>query len=299
MLTLLATILASSVPSPVTAQGDRPRVAVSTALLADVARNVAGEEANVFSVMPENANSHTWEPSPQDLVGVTEADTFVSIGADIEPFVERGGRRRTVSEAGIPELVITDRVELIEVDKVIDRGDHVHDPREGDPHIWLDPTTVVAALPAFGAHPSALDPAGAAEYETNAAAYPAALTALDDELQTDFAAIPPERRALMVFYGAYTSCAARYGFEVIGVVLQNPDAEISAQEVVDLRNIIAEYDVPVIFAEPRFASEILDVLVRESGVEIGESLADAFADRVTSYGDLMRYNRDSLVTHLR
>ncbi len=298
VLAFLATSLASFGPSPISAQDDRPRVAVSTPLLADIVRNVAGEEADVFSVMPENADPHTWEASPHDLARVTEADSFVSIGANLEPFIESGGWRRTVSEAEIPELVITDHVELIEVDRVIDHGDHVHDLREGDPHVWLDPTKIVAALPAIGAHLSALDPDGAGAYETNVATYAAALTALDHELQTAFEAIPLERRALIVFHDAYTYFAARYGFEVIGVVLQNPDAEISAQEVVDLLDIIAEYDVPVIFAEPQFDTEILDIFVQESGVEIGELLTDAFAGRVTSYVGLMRYNRDSLLTHL-
>jgi len=248
--------------------------------------------------MPESADPHTWEPSPQDLVGVTEADTFVSIGAHLEPFVESGGWRRTVSEAGIAELIVTDHVALIEVDRAIDHGDHVHDLREGDPHIWLDPAKVIEVLPAIGAHLAGLDPETAGVYEANVAAYAATLAALDDELETSFAAIPADRRILVVFHDAYTYFAARYGFEVIGVVFRNPEAEISAREVVELQDVIAEYDVSVIFAEPQFDGGILEVFVQENGVEIGELLTDAFADRVTTYVDLMRYNRDSLVTHL-
>lgn len=295
---ILFAILAPSGQPAAAAQADRLQVAVSTPLLADIVRNVAGDAADVFSVMPEDADPHTWEPTPGDLVRVTEADTFISIGANLEPFVESGGWRRTVQDAGIAELVVTDHVELIEVDTVIDHGDHVHDLREGDPHIWLDPTKVVAALPAIGAHLGELDPDAAGAYEANVATYTATLTALDAEIEQSFAAIPPERRALIVFHDAYTYFAARYGFEVIGVVLQNPEAEISAREVVELQDVISEHDVPVIFAEPQFNQEILDVFVRESGVEIGELLSDAFAGRVGTYVELMRFNRDSLVRHL-
>ncbi|MDQ3443296.1 MAG: metal ABC transporter substrate-binding protein [Chloroflexota bacterium] len=217
-----------------TAEDDPLRIAVSTPLLADIVQNVTGERAEVFSIMPGNADPHTWEASPQDIVRVTEADTFISIGANLEPFVESGGWRRAVVDGGVSQLVIADHVELIEVDKVIDHGDHVHDLRAGDPHIWLDPTKVIEALPAIAGHLSGLDPNGAPEYDVNAATFATLLTELDAELEASFAAIPPEQRVLVVFHDAYTYFAARYGFEVVGVVVQNPEVEISAQEVVEL-----------------------------------------------------------------
>ncbi len=281
-----------------TGQEARLRVAVSTPLLADIVQNVAGERAEVFSIMPENADPHTWEASPQDIVRVTEANTFISIGANLEPFVESGGWRRAVVDGGVSQLVIADHVELIEVDKVIDHGDHVHDLRAGDPHIWLDPTKVIEALPAIAGHLSGLDPNGAPEYDVNAATFATLLTELDAELEASFAAIPPEQRVLVVFHDAYTYFAARYGFEVVGVVVQNPEVEISAQEVVELQRIIDDRDVAVIFAEPQFNIEILDIFVDASGVEVGELLTDAFSGRVVSYIGLMRFNRDSLVQHL-
>lgn len=299
-LMLLLTLLVSLAvfPSPTGAQEERLQIAVSMPLLADIVRNVAGDQADVFSIMPENADPHTWEASPQDMVRVSEADTFISIGAHLEPFVESGGWRRAVSDAGIPELVLADHVDLVAVDKVIDHGDHVHDLREGDPHFWLDPTKVMSSLPVISAHLAAIDPANSEPYDANVLTYTAELEVLDQELQDSFAAIPAERRVLVVFHDAYTYFAARYGFEVVGVVLQNPQAEISAQEVVELQGIIEEYAVPVIFAEPQFNTEVLEVFVAENGVEIGTLLTDAFAGEVDSYVELMQYNRDSLVNHL-
>lgn len=290
--------LGSTFVGQVAAQDDRLQIAVSTPLLADIVRNVAGDAAEVFSVIPDNADPHTWEAAPQDLVRVSDADSFVSIGAHLEPFVESGGWRRAVIDAGVPQLVVADHVALIEVDKVIDHGDHVHDLREGDPHIWLDPNKVIEALPAIAGHLAEIDPGNAAAYRANAEAYAAALRQLDAELEASFRAIPAERRTLVVFHDAYTYFAARYGFEVVGVVLKNPEAEVSAQELAELQDIIAEHDIPVVFAEPQFNTDVLDVLVADTGIAVGELLTDAFADRVTTYVELMRYNRDSLVAHL-
>lgn len=280
------------------AQDARLQIAVSTPLLADIVRNVAGDEVDVFSVMPESADPHTWEAAPSDIVRATEADSFISIGAHLEPFVESGGWRRAIVDGGVPQLILADHVDLIEIDKVIDHGDHVHDLREGDPHFWLDPGRVIEALPAIASHLATIKPASSSVFEANAAAYTTALQELDAELAESFTAIPAERRVLVVFHDAYTYFAARYDFEVIGVVLKNPDAEISAQEVVELQEIIEANNVPVVFAEPQFNTDILQVFVEENGVAIGELLTDSFGDRVDSYIELMRFNRDSLVTHL-
>lgn len=137
---LILVLLVLSIPLPAStpvasAQDDRLVVAVSTPILADIVANVAGDNAQVYSVIPPMADPHTWEPSPQDMVRVAESDTFMYMGASLEPFIESGGWRRAVSEAGIPQLTLADQMELIEIDKVIDHGDHVHDLREGDPHV--------------------------------------------------------------------------------------------------------------------------------------------------------------------
>jgi manganese/iron transport system substrate-binding protein len=295
---LLALTLAMPIVGPSAAQEDPIQIAASTPILADIVQNVTGDRAEVFSIMPVNADPHTWEASPQDIMRVTEADSFISIGAHLEPFVESGGWRRAVMDAGVPQLVLTDHVDLIEVDMVIDHGDHVHDLRGGDPHIWLDPTKVIESIPAIVAHLSEIDPDGAATYEANAATFTSELEALDTELAESFAAIPDDRRVLVVFHDAFRYFAARYGFEIVGVVIQNPEVEISAQEVVELQKVIAEYDIPAIFAEPQFNPDILETIIAGEDVAIGTLLTDTFTEEITTYVDLMRFNRDSIVEFL-
>ncbi|MGN6031355.1 MAG: metal ABC transporter substrate-binding protein, partial [Thermomicrobiales bacterium] len=210
-------------------------IAASVPLLADIVANVAGDRATVFPIMPDSADPHTWEASPQDMIRVTEADSFISVGHHLEPFVEAGGWRRAVKEAGIPELEVTDHIALIEIDRVIDHGDHTHDLREGDPHFWLDPLKVVEAIPAIRDHLIALDPEGEAAYTEHASAYTREVEALHDDLAASFAAIPEDRRVLVVFHDAFTYFAARYEFEIVGVVMPNAEeGEVSAQEMADL-----------------------------------------------------------------
>ncbi len=305
---LLSTLLASrgrsasheavAQSTPLSTQHSGFTVAVSTPILADIVANVAGELAAVYSVMPAMVDPHTWEATPQDLQRVTESDTFISMGASLEPFVESGGWRRAVRDAAIPELVLADEIELIPVDKVIDHGDHTHDLREGDPHVWLDPRKVIELLPIVAMHLADLDRTNAEAYASQAAAYAGQLEELDAELERDLATIPDDRRKLIVFHDVYTYFAARYDFEVIGVVLRNPNTEVSARELAELGDTILETGMNVIFAEPQLLADVLTVFVDEYDVVIGELMTDSFAGDVSTYMELMRFNRDSLVEHL-
>lgn len=293
----LATARTAAAQTPVATDG--LLIAASMPILADIVQNVAGTRSTVFSVMPDNADPHTWEASAQDIVAAIEADTFISIGKHLEPFVEAGGWRRALADASIEEFAVADHVEVIVIDKVIDHGDHVHDLREGDPHIWLDPLKVIEAIPAIRDHLAARDPDGATIYAEAADAYLGELEVLHEELARDLATIPEERRVLNVFHDAFTYFAERYDFRVASIVIKHPEAgDVSAKEIAEIQQTIEETDVRVIFAEPQFNTDILTIFVEEQGVVIGELLTDAFADRVDTYLDLMRFDRDSLVTYL-
>lgn len=249
-------------------------------------------------MIPAEGDPHTYEATPRDILAVGEANAFVSMGKSLEPFMEAGAWRRAVREAGIPELTIDDEMELIAVDKVIDHGDHVHDLREGDPHVWLDPLKTVEMVAVIAAFLAEIDPEGAEGYAATAAGYEETPRALHGEMEEGLARIPEERRKLVVFHDAYTYFAARYGFEIVGMVLKNPGAEASAKEVAALKETIEEAGVTVVFGEPRFNTDVLEVVVAETGVEIGVLLTDSFAGEVDGYVEMMRFNLESLTSHL-
>ncbi len=274
------------------------RLLVSTPLFADIVANVAGDRAAIWSVTPEGADPHTYEAVARDLTRVSDSDAFIFMGAHLEPFIESGAWRRAVNDAGIPVLEIATHLDLIESDLVIDHGDHVHDLRDGDPHVWLDPLRVVEMTHVIEAFLSELDPEGTSIYAEHGDAYREALLALHEEIVEGVAGIAPDRRKLVVFHDAYTYFAERYDFDVIGVVLKQPQGEPSAQEFRELVDVIESEGVSVVFAEPQFNTAILVGIVQQTGVAIGELLTDAFAGRVDSYLELMRFNLESLVTHL-
>ena len=274
-------------------------VAVSTPVIADIVRNVAGERADeVYSMVPQNADPHSWEPSPKDMTRAMESSTFVYMGASLEPFVESGGWRRAVDDAGIPVLMLSEYIDLIQIDETIDHGDHVHDLRASDPHVWLDPRMVLSIIAVIETHLAIIDPDGSADYSDSAGRYTSEIADLEVELERDLLSIPDDRRKLVVFHDAYRYFAARYDFEVIGVVMPNLDGEPAAKDIVDLLSIIDQSGVGVVFAEPQFGDDVLSLFEAESQLVVGMLMSDSFTNDVSTYVELMRFNRDSLVAHL-
>ncbi|MBI1298492.1 zinc ABC transporter substrate-binding protein [bacterium] len=277
----------------------RLQVAASFPVLADIVANVAGDRADVWSVIPVGADPHTFQTAPQDVVRMSDSDLLVFIGANFERFTESGVWRRAARDAEIPVLVVADHIELIKIDKVIDHGDHVHDLRDGDPHVWLDPRKVMEMIPAIVDALSAQDPDGADAYAANGDRYLEELTLLDAELEASIARIDPARRKLVVHHDAYTYFAARFGFDVVGYVVRNPGTEEpSAASVAELSDQIAASGVDVVFREPQFNAKILEVLAQDHGIRVGLLLTDTFIDGVDSYVDLMRFNIESLLSYL-
>lgn len=301
--TLIGTVVAAPVALPLgrTAAQNKISIATSMPILQDIVSNIAGDRAEVFSILPANADPHTWEATPDDMVRLSKADAFVFIGADLEPFVESGGWRRTVTDNTIAELQVTDVVDLIEVDEEDAEEDHEghdHAASGNDPHFWLDPLKTMQAVPAIAEFLAGLDSANADAYSANGETYASELDALHVDLEDTLAVIPDDRRKLLVLHDAYSYFAARYHFEIIGIVLENPDAEISAQEVVDLLNVVEESGVNVVFSEPQLNVSELELLAEQGDVEIAVLLTDSFAEGVDSYIELMQFNRDQLVKYL-
>ena len=275
-----------------------PELAVSIPIFADTVGRIAGDRFTVWPVAPPGTDPHTYEATPRDIVRMTKSAGFIFMGASNEAFIESGGWRRAARDSGMPQLEYAQVVDLIEVDRIIDHGDHVHDLRDGDPHIWLDPMKVIETIDPTVAFLASIDPEGADVFRVNGEQLRTDLLALDAELEAGLAVIPPERRKLVVFHNAYTYFAARYGFEVVEYVIKAPGSEPSAREIAAIHQTIREAGINAVFAEPQFDARILERIAEDRGIRVGLLLTDTFTDDVEDYFALMRHNMRELVRHL-
>jgi ABC-type Zn uptake system ZnuABC Zn-binding protein ZnuA len=276
----------------------RVRVAVSFVVLEDIVRNIAGDEVETWSVVPGGVDTHTYEATPADLVRLSDSDGLILIGAHNERFIETGGFRRAARDANLKQLVVTEHVDLIMVDRVVDHGDHVHDLRDGDPHVWLDPRKTIEMMGAIVEFLSELKPEAGEQFAAKADRYRETLEQLDRDIAAELSVIPAERRKLVVAHNAYTYFAERYGFTVLDVVIKAAGADPSAREYARLHEVVEAHQVPAVFAEPQFDSPLLERLAEDRSIRVGVLLADSFTDGVSSYEQMLRFNARSLVEHL-
>src|ERR1043165_4695716 len=106
IFSLLLTGTLSSCGSP------RPDILTTTTILADVARNVAGDELVTQSLLPFGADPHSYQPVPQDTKKVNEAKVLVVNGAgyerSLETLLANAGDKKELIEASSGLRLLTD-----------------------------------------------------------------------------------------------------------------------------------------------------------------------------------------------
>lgn len=183
--------------------------------------------------------------------------------------------------------------------------EHGHSHGEFDPHIWHDPNNAKLMVEVIRDALVSADPANAAVYQANAAAYLGELTELDAFITAEVAKLPAERRKLVTTHDTFGYFAERYGFEVVGTALGSVSTEAadpSAGALADLVLQIRAAGVPAIFAENIANPTLMETIAREAGVQLAPTLyTDALGEPGSAgatYIEMVRANVTTIVTAL-
>jgi manganese/iron transport system substrate-binding protein len=272
-----------------------PRVVTSTSVFADLVQHVGGDRlAAVQSVVPAGVDVEDYDPRPGDLQTIAQANLLVMNGLALDRWVPK-----LVESAnpGVTTLVLSDGLPVLGVGASEDEDI----AGNGNPHFWLDPNYAKVYVQKIHDQLVAIDPDGAAIYDSNTTAYLAQLDALDQWIQQQVASVRPEDRKLVTFHEAYPYFAARYGFELIGVITPSPGQEPSAGELAQLIDTVRAAHVKAVFSEAQFSPRLTQTLAQEAGVQqvisdlYNDSLGDPPAD---SYIGMMHYNVERIVQAL-
>jgi ABC-type Zn uptake system ZnuABC Zn-binding protein ZnuA len=285
-LALVAGACSSGGSSP--SAGEGLRVVTTTTVFADIVQNVGGERISVESIIPAGVGPEDYEPRPDDARKLAEARLIVKNGVGLDDFVDKLIDANT---EGTPLLTLADGIPAIEIDG------------EPNPHFWLDPTLVRDHyLPAIATKLSQIDPAGKATFEANASAYAGRLDELDAALKAKVETIPTPNRKLVTFHDAFPYFARHFGFELVGVVLQNVGQEPTAADLADLVGRVRAAGVKAVFSEAQFSPKLAQTLADEAGIErvvttlYTDALGPAPAD---TYLGMMTWNVDQVAQALR
>jgi zinc/manganese transport system substrate-binding protein/manganese/iron transport system substrate-binding protein len=268
---------------------DGLKVVTTTTVFADIVQNVGGSRVSATSIIPPGVGPEDYEPKPDDAKKLADAKLIVSNGVGLDDFLNDLLASGTGGET--PHLVLGDGIPVMTVDG------------EENPHFWLDPTLVKQYyLPAIATMLTELDPDGKATFEANAASYGAQIDALDTELKAKVNTIPAANRKLVTFHDAFPYFAKHYGFELVGIILENVGQEPSAADLAALVEKVKAAGVTAVFSEAQFNPKLSETLAQEAGITnvvttlYNDALGPAPAD---TYLGMMRWNVDQIVPALK
>ena len=285
----LAVVLAAC-SSPAGPADDRPVVLTTFTVLADIARNVAGDDLRVESITKPGAEIHGYEPTPGDLRAAAEADLILDNGLGLEAWFDR-----FVSELDVPHVVVSEGVETIEIESDAYAG-------RPNPHAWMSPLNAQVYAGNMAEAFAELDPENAADYRANAEAYAAELQAVQDEFVAQLATLPASERALVTCEGAFSYLARDAGLTEHYIWPVNAEQQATPQQIAAAIDVVRERDVPAVFCESTVSDAPMQRVVEATGARFGGTLyVDSLSEAdgpVPTYLDLIRHDVDTIVAAL-
>ena len=269
----------------------KPEVLTTFTVLADLARNVAGDRLRVQSIVKPGSEIHGYQPTPSDIERASQADLIVENGLGLELWA----RKFTANAGNIPSVTLSEGMDPLLIEEDAYAG-------KPNPHAWMSPQRTMAYVDQLEQAFRRLDPAGAEQFSANAAAYKQQLQDLDDELRSALDAIPAERRVLVSCEGAFTYLARDYGLDEAYLWPVNAESQVTPKRMARLINTVRDRQIPAIFCESTVSDKAQRQVAAESGARFGgtfyvDSLSAAEGPAPTLL-DLQRHNVALLIDGL-
>jgi ABC-type Zn uptake system ZnuABC Zn-binding protein ZnuA len=260
------------------------RIVATTTTLASIARGAVGGVPDVRSLVPVGVSPEDFQPSPDTIAAVREADILVENGAGLDGWLDA-----TIHNAANQRLRIVVCTDGLAV-------------RDGNPHLWMDPE--LARRYAAKVRDAAVetDAPRAAAYRTAAARYDGVLAALTARTARKVATIPPARRTMIVFHNAFDYYARRFGLRIVGAIEPLAGAEPNPAHMADLVRLARAQHVPAVFAEHEYSDKLARALAESAGgLKIAFLYDDSLgtAPGVDTYVGMIDTDTDAIVSALR
>jgi zinc/manganese transport system substrate-binding protein len=282
------------------------KVIASFSILGDMVKNVGGDRVEVTTLVGPNGDAHVFEPTPAAAKAVSQADLVIVNGLGLEGWMER--LIKTSGYKG-PVVVATKGIKPREMSGEED-GDYEPAAKPGhkhehkiDPHAWQNLANGQIYVEDIAAGLKAVDPAGASNYQANAAAYKAKLAELDKWVKTEFSSIPKPQRRMITSHDAFGYLGAAYGVTILSPMGVSTESEPSAGGVANLIKQIRQEKIAAVFIENVSDPRLVEQISKESGVKLGGELySDALSKPegpAPTYIDMFKNNVTNMVAAMR
>ncbi|MGA0598740.1 metal ABC transporter substrate-binding protein [Enterovirga sp. CN4-39] len=260
-------------------------------VIADIARNVAGDVAVVESITKPGAEIHNYQPTPGDIKRAQGAQLIFWNGLNLELWFEKFFQNLK----NVPSVVVSDGIEPMGIAE----GPYTGKP---NPHAWMSPSAALIYVDnirdAFGKH----DPKNAEAYKANAEAYKAKIRAVIDPIKAELAKLPEQKRWLVSSEGAFSYLARDFGLKELYLWPINADQQGTPQQIRKVIDAVRKNKITVVFSESTVSPDPAKQIARETGARYGgvlyvDSLTEADGP-VPTYIDLLRVTSHTIAEGL-
>ncbi|MGR0159234.1 metal ABC transporter substrate-binding protein [Paenarthrobacter nitroguajacolicus] len=269
---------------------DKPVVLTTFTVLADVAKNVAGDKLRVESITKAGAEIHGYEPTPGDIRKAAQADLILDNGLNLEAWFAQ-----FVEDLDVPHAVVSDGVEVMPIAEDSYQG-------KPNPHAWMSPKNVQIYASNMAKAFAKLDPAHAAEFEANAKTYNTQLQTVQDEIVSKLSVLSEKQRALVTCEGAFSYLARDAGLKEVYIWAVNAEQQATPQQITRAIEFVRDNQVPAVFCESTVSDAPMQQVVGATDAKFGgvlyvDSLSEADGP-VPTYLDLIRHDAKVITTAL-
>jgi manganese/iron transport system substrate-binding protein len=275
----------------VPASAERLKAVTTFTVIADMARNVAGDAAEVESITKPGAEIHGYEPTPGDILRAQGAKLILWNGLNLEVWFEQFFRQLE----NVDSVVVSKGVEPIGI---------VEGPYTGkpNPHAWMSPDNAMIYVDNIRDAFVAADPPNAGTYTANAEAYKARIKAAISPLRDRIAQIPEADRWLVSSEGAFSYLARDLGLKELYLWPINADQQGTPRQVRKVIDAVREHAIKAVFSESTISPKPAEQVARETGARYGgvlyvDSLSEADGP-VPTYLDLLRVTTETIAKGL-
>ncbi|CZR07636.1 metal ABC transporter solute-binding protein, Zn/Mn family [Trichococcus collinsii] len=264
----------------------------------DFATNVVGDNGEVSVLLDAGQESHGYEPTPQDIAAIADADVFVYNSDEMETWVPS-----VLESIESSDVIVVEAAENITLFELEEAAEEEHSDDEGedahslDPHVWLDPVYAKEEVTAILAGVLEADEANKESYEANAAAFTEKLSELDAAYQAAFETA--ENRTFVVQHAAFGYIARRYELTEVAVSDVSSDAEPNPAKLAELQQFMIDNQITTVYYSDSASSKTAQTLAEATGASLEvlsplEGITDEDQEAGKDYLSVMEENLTAL-----
>ncbi|WP_102830089.1 metal ABC transporter solute-binding protein, Zn/Mn family [Bartonella bovis] len=281
------------------AADNKIKVVASFSILADFVENVGGNHISLTTLVGPNASIHTYEPTPRDVKVLKDAHIIFVNGLHLEDSIDK-----LITASGTKAFLIEASANIpTSTFKHQEHSTKHYHHNSVDPHVWQTIPNVKTYVKNIAVAFCKIDQQSCESYNKNAHAYIQKLDTLQTTITIQIAAIPKDKRTIIVSHDAFNYFAHEYNFTILAPQSVSTETEVTAADVANLIRQIKTNKASALFVENISNPRLIEQIAKETSLKIGGTLySDALSEKngpAATYLSMIQHNVNTIINAIQ